>query len=68
MFTAGARAEILAGNQNTTAVNGVVENEVFYGIALFVVAPVSEEILTKALFVRCLQKSGRNNLISIDVF
>ena len=70
VLTAGTGTEVLAGNENFTAVGRVVEYEIFLDVSILVVAPISEKIVTEEFLVsRCgFQKTRRNNLVGVDIF
>ncbi len=67
MFTAGTATEVLASHQYTTAIGRVVEHKIFNYAAVLAVTPVTEQVVTKALLVCGLKKTGRDNLIGIYI-
>ena len=67
MLTAGAGTEVLAGYQDLSPIGGVVQDERGDLVALLVVTPVTEEVLTESLLGRCLQEASRDDLISVHI-
>ena len=67
MFATGARTEVLAGHKNLSAIGGIVQHKIRIGRAVGTVTPVAEKVLPET-FAGCgLEKTGRNNLVGIDI-
>ncbi len=69
VLAAAAAAKVLACHQYAAAVAGVVEHELRIGLAVFLVAPVAEQIVSEKLFVSGgrLQKTGGNYLVGVHI-
>ena len=67
VFPARTGAEVLARHQNLAAIRGVVQHERFDFVALFVIAPVAEEVFAEALFGRGLEEAGGDYLVCVHI-
>lgn len=67
VLSAGSRPEILACNQNTAAIDRVVQNKVFFQTTVFVVTPIMEKIVAKAGLVSGLEKTCRYYLVCVHI-
>ena len=67
VLAAGARAKVLAGHEDAAGVAGIVEDEVLLQAAVFVIAPVAEEVVAEAFLVSSLEEAGGDDLVCIYI-
>ena len=67
MLSAGARAKVLSCHKDTARVAGIVEDEVLLQAAVFVIAPVAEEVIAEAFLVSSLEEAGGDDLVCIYI-
>src|SRR5690606_29879725 len=67
VFAATATTKVFSGDKNLAGVRWIVEDEIFR-IALAIIAPIAKEVFTETFAGCCLQKAGRNDLVSVNIF
>ena len=67
MLTTGARTEVLARYEDAALVFRIIQDEILNQATVGTIAPVTKKVIAKTLLIRCLEETGRDNLVGIYI-
>ena len=67
MLTAASASEIFSAHKDFATVDGIVQHEICLRRIVSIIPPVTEQVIAKSFPFCCLQKTGRDDLVSVYI-